>query len=855
MIKKCIYENDICFFIEHWLNTQEKYLFEEICNGDFHVVYHSDYDNTDGLKKGRPQGGLCWVINKKCALTAQVFFNQYVSNVCIEFENNKLDLFGVWLPYDNNSKERMCLYKSNISLIEAQLKLKKSTETILMGDFNADLSRGKRFDKLICRMCTKLQLRDLMDSEYTYKKGEYTANIDHIFVRSGSGMEVTGKVIKDNLDTSDHRPIQACIKCKPQEKFQKNFEKKTFHKFDWKNSEFIDRYKKNLIINLKKDEFGLTANNINFKEILDGKMANLTKCLIKCARQAEKELNVVYASNCRAKKRYFRPDPEQIEQINLITELKGMVNFDSNSKLKYKIAVKKFRKMQRHQMYLNQIKSAIDLEDLMLSDKNKFWKDLKKFRKKNNNSSGTSPIPISDFAKYYSNLFSHDDRCSNQEQLDISNNVSELFKELGNTAIEETTLTEVEVESTINKLKLGKSIGADFVSNEMLKYGSCKDLVRIMTEIYNIMLKFGYTPIDFNTSLVTPIPKKDNNQSTPTDFRPISVSTTFAIVFEKLILGKIDFDKLICNNQFGYKKSTSCKQAYFVVNEAISYYNSGGSTMHLASLDATKAFDKLWRDGLFFKLKDKINSCLWRVLVSYYNNFKIIVKVGLEKSEAYRTTEGVKQGGVLSPYLFNFFIDNMITSGLDLKIGAHIGRTNVSVVSYCDDILLLGCTTKQLESLLDSCQKYAKQWKMEFNPKKSVYMEIGKFKNNNTIKMAGIIIPEVNEFIYLGLPIGDKTAKNCFLEKKMGKVERAFYSLYGIGCKPHALNPFTILPSFCVPTYSCLVISGTPDICSVTGTTTATFNSTTGNYQLSTTEMDKYVPGIYRFKITAAVGS
>jgi len=70
-----------------------------------------------------------------------------------------------------------------------------------------------------------------------------------------------------------------------------------------------------------------------------------------------------------------------------------------------------------------------------------------------------------------------------------------------------------------------------------------------------------------------------------------------------------------------------------------------------------------------------------------------------------------------------------------------------------------------------------------------------------------------------------------------------------------SLNPFTILPSFCVPTYSCFVISGTPDICSVTGTTTATFNSSTGNYQLSTTEMDKYVPGIYRFKITAAVGS
>jgi len=205
----------------------------------------------------------------------------------------------------------------------------------------------------------------------------------------------------------------------------------------------------------------------------------------------------------------------------------------------------------------------------------------------------------------------------------------------------------------------------------------------------------------------------------------------------------------------------------------INYYNSGGSTVHLASLNATTAFDKLWRDGLIFKLKDKINSCLWRIIVSYYNNSKIIVKMGAEKSEAYRTTEF----GVLSPYLLTFFLDEMITSGLVKNTGAKLGKNNVSVVSYCDDILLLGCTTTQLDILLDNCQEYAMDWKMEFNPKKSVYMEIGKYKNKNIIKMSGIRIPEVSDFIYLGLPIGDTLAKNSFLEKKMSKVGRAFYSL------------------------------------------------------------------------------
>ena len=60
---------------------------------------------------------------------------------------------------------------------------------------------------------------------------------------------------------------------------------------------------------------------------------------------------------------------------------------------------------------------------------------------------------------------------------------------------------------------------------------------------------------------------------------------------------------------------------------------------------------------------------------------------------------------------------------------------------------------------------------MEFNPTKSVYMEIGKYKNNNKIKMGEKIIPEVKKFIYLGLPMGDSIAINDYLEEKMIKVE------------------------------------------------------------------------------------
>jgi len=58
------------------------------------------------------------------------------------------------------------------------------------------------------------------------------------------------------------------------------------------------------------------------KEVIEEKLKNLTKCLIKCAGRAEKELNVVHAPKITGKRRYFRPDPEQLEQIDLISKLK-----------------------------------------------------------------------------------------------------------------------------------------------------------------------------------------------------------------------------------------------------------------------------------------------------------------------------------------------------------------------------------------------------------------------------------------------------------------------------------------------------------------------------------------------------
>lgn len=118
-----------------------------------------------------------------------------------------------------------------------------------------------------------------------------------------------------------------------------------------------------------------------------------------------------------------------------------------------------------------------------------------------------------------------------------------------------------------------------------------------------------------------------------------------------------------------------------------------------------------------------------------------------------------------------------------------INEINVSVVGYCDDIILLSPTKGHLDLLLNECNNYAKSWKIELNALKSGYVEFDKFKNYNSLtKLGDVIIPKVRNMMYLGLPIGESEAKYEYLETRFRKLEKAFYSLHGLGCKPDALS-------------------------------------------------------------------
>ena len=120
---------------------------------------------------------------------------------------------------------------------------------------------------------------------------------------------------------------------------------------------------------------------------------------------------------------------------------------------------------------------------------------------------------------------------------------------------------------------MNKSLGFDFLSNEFFKFRNSEFLVGTIRTLCNSMAMTGHVHKNFNISIIKSLTKK-SDLSSLSDYRPISISLVICSIFEKCLLSELKVLENIHYNQFGYKHSTSCKSAYYVVNEAINFSSS-----------------------------------------------------------------------------------------------------------------------------------------------------------------------------------------------------------------------------------------------------------------------------------------
>lgn len=248
-------------------------------------------------------------------------------------------------------------------------------------------------------------------------------------------------------------------------------------------------------------------------------------------------------------------------------------------------------------------------------------------------------------------------------------------------------ITVDDVYSCISTLKRGKASGFDSLSNEHIMF-SHPILVNLLMHLFNAMILFGYVPDAFGVGVIIPLIKNNDADSGNIDnYRGITLSSCISKLFELCLLLHLKSYLKTSDLQFGFKEDLGCIHALYTVRAVLDYFNKNGSTVTLCALDVSKAFDKVDHHVLFTKLVDrKVPVCLLNVLISWYSKCHAIVRWGGSVSRSFAVKAGVRQGGVLSPYFFAVYIDDLIRALEHSGHGCVIHGVYLGCIVYADDI-------------------------------------------------------------------------------------------------------------------------------------------------------------------------
>ena len=427
-----------------------------------------------------------------------------------------------------------------------------------------------------------------------------------------------------------------------------------------------------------------------------------------------------------------------------------------------------------------------ELRNTSKADSRQYWRILNKLNGKSEKSE--IKASLNDLFEHFKDINQGE---NNAEEFNIPDDEDETF----NIDILNENITEYEIEDSIKNLKNNKAKGYDGVSNEYIKHSANK-FMPLYIKLFNLILETGIIPKAWGYGIIHPIYKKKGDPKSPKSYRPITLTSALGKVFTSIIDTRLrifaNSHEIISMAQAGFRKGYSTTDNIFCLYCFIQLYLNTGSKLFCTFIDFRKAFDTVWRIGLWQKLLNtNIKGKIFKVIYNMYADIKSCVRKQSELSDFFPCMTGVRQGENISPFLFTIFlndIEEFLThqglTGLEavetkLKEELHI-YMKIFLLLYADDTVILSNTSENLQLTLKAFENYCEHWKLRINVDKTKVLIFEKrrtrpvrqfFLNENEIEI-------VDSYCYLGILFN---YNGNFLKARnhlVGQAEKALYALY-----------------------------------------------------------------------------
>jgi len=815
---------DVIALQEHWLTPANLHTLNEVSSNYFCFGSSSMTSVlASGPLIGRPFGGTALLINNRLAkhtvnLVSNDRFTAVLLADCI--------VVSAYMPC-SGTKDRVNLYSDILNELQVILENHIQYKLILCADLNTEIDVPSSISNLAKNFIhvNRLQRNDLLHpiaNKYTFvNESQHVASCIDYIISSTDLLSVAYNVLDLDINMSDHLPIMCVFSCKiTGSGYDANLHKPKLRSdvvsyFHWDHALLCQYYEQtrvllepifaelvaldHFIVDLKTSVLHDKLETI-YNSVVMALTTSADTCIPKIRKNFYKfwwsqelnELKAAAVTSARAWQQAGKP------KYGLIFQ-----NY-----YKDKLAYKKRIREDRQQETLSFTNSLHDA--LLRKNGKEFWKCWRaKTGTKNkciNQVDGTA-----DSATIAGNFAKHFEQICQPHTISLNNKMKVKYEEMRSSyftpKIEKSMEFDIQlIDSAVSDMSNGKAAGLDGLTAEHLKY-SHPIVISILCKLFNFFIHTGFLPSNFGTSYTVPIPKQDGRLYglSVNDFRGISISPVISKIFENAILVRFADYFTTSDYQFGFKKNHSCSHAIYCVRSVAEHYINNGSTVNICTVDLSKAFDRMNHFVLFIKLMERrFPIQLLNLFVLWFRISETCVRWGSYDSHFFKLTAGVRQGGVLSPYFFAIFVDDIVHKIIDCNVGCYFRNMCVSIFLYADDIILLCPSVNGLQRLLRVCERAIEDIDMKINASKTVCMRIGPRSDATCASLTlcnGTQLKWVDTCKYLGVHFLRGRNFRCTFEDVKKKFFSSFNAVYSkIGRFASEEVVLNLLNTKCIPT-------------------------------------------------------